>query len=159
MDDLMVYVNVFLNCFRRAAFNAQSHKQFTVSASLSLSIGCSFRASFYVLLCKWAPGQRGVWCATSNVCLYECHNKIISKFNVPRLLLHTTPSHPITLTNGQFVSQRFCICYRVCISEEQQQQQLVLCACIYQIVKWAVRSRTLTGCGKSGKGEGGRGVG
>lgn len=41
---------------------------------------------FVELLCKWEPGQRGVWCATSNVCLYEYHNKIISKFNVASLL-------------------------------------------------------------------------
>lgn len=47
----------------------------------------SFRfVPFVELLCKWEPGQRGVWCATSNVCLYEYHNKIISKFNVASLL-------------------------------------------------------------------------
>lgn len=62
-----------------------------------MSIGCSFRSVPSVeLLCKWEPGQRGVWCATSNVCLYEYHNKIISKFNVAgrhlRLLLLT--DHP-----------------------------------------------------------------
>lgn len=60
------------------------------------------------LLCKWEPGQRGVWCATSNVCLYEYHNKIISKFNVAGrhllLLPLDWPSSSLSLNVFVFVT-------------------------------------------------------
>lgn len=60
MDNLMVYVNLHLNCFPRAAFNAQSHKQFTVSSHrrcLLAALSVSFRSVPFRPLSSYANGS------------------------------------------------------------------------------------------------------
>lgn len=69
MDNLMVYVNLLLNCFPRAAFNAQSHKQFTVSSHrrcLLAALSVSFRSV------RWALMQMGAWPTGRMMCHIKC---------------------------------------------------------------------------------------
>lgn len=140
MDNLMVYVNLLLNCFRRAAFNAQSHKQFTVScrcrcrcllAALSVPRASCLvphsLSSCYanVRLANGAYDVPHQMFAFTSAIIKSYQNLMCPLYRYLLFLLLPQVSSPVRLTIGQFVSPGFL----------QQQQQQLLCACIYQIVK------------------------